>query len=215
MSTRTEGSLQTRETLLERLRQLDDQESWRIFFERYWRLIYNIGLRAGLDDASAQDIVQETVIAVARKMPGFQYDPERGSFKQWLLRLTQRRIADYWRKVYRQPPRADIMPEQLDEDETYAQAASSDPAGQIEAVWEEEWQRSIFDAAVACVRREADPKQFQVFDYCVLQGWPVSKVSATLGMNPARVYLARHRVGQAVKRTVRRITWERNREGCL
>jgi DNA-directed RNA polymerase specialized sigma24 family protein len=51
-----------------------------------------------------------TVIAVARKMPGFRYDPQRGSFKQWLLRITHRRIADHLREVYRQPVRADIDP---------------------------------------------------------------------------------------------------------
>jgi DNA-directed RNA polymerase specialized sigma24 family protein len=52
------------------------------------RLFYNVARRSGLDESSAQDIVQETVISVARRIPGFQYDPERGSFKQWLLRIT-------------------------------------------------------------------------------------------------------------------------------
>jgi hypothetical protein len=52
-----------------------------------------VARRAGLDESGAQDVVQETVIAVARKMPGFRYDPQRGSFKQWLLRITHRRIA--------------------------------------------------------------------------------------------------------------------------
>ncbi len=51
-----------------------------------------------------------TVIAVARKMPGFRYDPQRGPFKQWLLRITHRRIADHLRKIYCQPERADIDP---------------------------------------------------------------------------------------------------------
>src|SRR5678816_2584737 len=101
MSTSITDSLPTRQSLLSRLRDLDDQESWRVFFDRYWRLFYNVARRSGLDDASAQDIVQETVIAVAGKMPGFSYDPQRGAFKQWLLRITRRRIVDHLRKVYR------------------------------------------------------------------------------------------------------------------
>jgi len=203
MSTVLDPSAQTRLSLLSRLRNLDDDQSWRTFFDRYWSLFYNVARRAGLDDSGAQDVVQETVIAVARKMPGFRYDPQRGSFKQWLLRITHRRIADHLRKVYRQPVRVDIDPALLEDDETYA-AAVSDPAGeQLQRAWDEEWEKAAFDAAVARVRQETNPRHFQVFDYCVLKGWSASKVAATLGLNAAQVYLAKHRVAQAVKRAVR------------
>ena len=86
MSSPDDDSLLTRRTLLSRLRNLDDQESWRTFFNLYWRLLYNVARKAGLDDPGAQEIVQETVISVARQMPEFRYDPSRGTFGQWLLR---------------------------------------------------------------------------------------------------------------------------------
>jgi RNA polymerase sigma-70 factor (ECF subfamily) len=213
MSTAADDSLQTRQSLLSRLRDLDDQESWRTFFDLYWRLLYNVARRSGLDDSGAQDVVQETVIAVARKMPGFRYDSQRGSFKQWLLRITRRRIVDHLRKVYRQPLRADVGPEMLDEDEAHAEAIADTGAGQIDRAWDEEWERTLFEAAVASVRREVNPKHFQVFDYCVLKGWPITKVTATLGLNAAQAYLAKHRVAQAVKRAVRRIAQARSSEG--
>ena len=110
MNRLADDSLLTRRTLLSRLRNLDDQESWRTFFDLYWRLLYNVARRSGLDDADAQEIVQDTVVAVARKMPGFRYDPARGTFRQWLLRITRRRIVDHLRRVYRQLPKADIAP---------------------------------------------------------------------------------------------------------
>ena len=75
----------------------------------------------------------------------------------------------------------------------------------LQRAWEEEWEKAMFDAAIARVRGEANPKHFQVFDYCVLKGWPASKVAATLGLNAAQVYLAKHRVAQAVKRAVRQM----------
>src|SRR6266487_4319585 len=53
------------------------------FFDIYWRLIYGVALRAGLTDAEAQDVVQETVISVAKHLPGFRYDPKVCSFKTW------------------------------------------------------------------------------------------------------------------------------------
>src|SRR5215510_5831101 len=88
----------TRRSLLSRLRDWDDQESWRDFFQAYWRLIYEVALKARLNDAEAQEVVQETVISVAKQMPGFRYDPARGRFKGWLLQITRRRIADLVRK---------------------------------------------------------------------------------------------------------------------
>ena len=210
MSSSADDSLLTRRTLLSRLRNLDDQESWRTFFDLYWRLLYNVARKSGLDDSLAQEIVQDTVIAVARKMPEFHYDPARGTFRQWLLRITRRRIIDHLRRVYRQPLRADIAPESLEEDQAHAEAITDQSASTIEVAWNEEWEKSTFDAALAQVRGTVNPRHFQVFDYCVLKEWPASKVAATLGLNAAQVYLAKHRVAQAMKRAVRRINDERS-----
>ncbi len=210
MSRLADDSLLTRRTLLSRLRNLDDQESWRTFFDLYWRLLYNVARRSGLDDAGAQEIVQDTVIAVARKMPEFRYDPALGTFRQWLLRITRRRIIDHLRRIYRQPSKAEVAPELLDEEEQHAAAITDQSASAIEAVWNEEWERTTFDAALARVRSEINPQHFQVFDYCVLKEWPAAKVAATLGLNAAQVYLAKHRVAQAMKRAVRRINDERS-----
>src|SRR5215468_8087965 len=93
----------TRATLLARLVNCDDQVSWQEFFDIYWRLIYSVARRSGLTDAEAQDVVQDTMVAVARHMPTFKYDPAIGSFKGWLLNLTRWRVIDQMR---RRVPRA-------------------------------------------------------------------------------------------------------------
>ena len=56
----------TRYSLLSRLQNWDDQDSWRDFFDTYWRLIYSVAIKSGLTENEAQEVVQETVIAVAR-----------------------------------------------------------------------------------------------------------------------------------------------------
>jgi RNA polymerase sigma-70 factor (ECF subfamily) len=206
-------ALTTRRTLLSRLRSLDDQESWRSFFDRYWELLYNVARQSGLGEPEAQDVVQETVIAVAKAMPDFHYDPARGSFKQWLLRIARRRIIDHLRRAYRQPPRAEVEPEALEEADSPVDLISDPAAEQVEAVWEKEWERRILAEAVTRVRGTANPKHFQIFDYCVLQEWPASKVAALLGLNAAQVYLAKHRVSQAVKRAARAIRDEWSQGG--
>ena len=188
-------SLPTRASLLSRLRDVDDAASWRAFFETYWRLIYNVARKSGLSDDDAQDVVQETVIAVARKMPEFRYDPKTGSFKQWLLLITRRRIQDHLRKLYRALPVAEATERRM---ETLPSPALP-PDAAIEAAWEEEWRENVFQAALARVRARANPKSYQVFDYCVLQNLPAAEAGRMLGLNAAQVYLARHRVSAAVK----------------
>jgi DNA-directed RNA polymerase specialized sigma24 family protein len=67
--------LPTRRSLLSRLRNLEDNASWQDFFETYWKLIYSAATKAGLSDADAQDVVQETVLTVTRRIGEFRYDP--------------------------------------------------------------------------------------------------------------------------------------------
>src|ERR1041384_215457 len=84
----------TRWTLISRLKNWDDHESWREFFDRYWKLIYGVALKSGLTPSEAQDVVQETVITVCKNINRFKTDPARGSFKGWLLMHTRWRILD-------------------------------------------------------------------------------------------------------------------------
>src|SRR5258708_3030537 len=88
----------TRQSLLSRLKDWDDQDSWNVFFDTYWKLIYNDALEGGIRDAGAEDVVEETVVSVLKNMPGFDYNSEKGSFKGWLVRLTSWRIVDQLRK---------------------------------------------------------------------------------------------------------------------
>src|SRR5271165_5137494 len=99
-----EEFLPTRRSLLSRLKDAGDQESWRVFFDTYWRLIYRAAIQAGLNDDEAQDVVQDTVLATVKRMPGFQYDPAKGSFKNWLLQATRWQIVDQLRRRQRRPP---------------------------------------------------------------------------------------------------------------
>ena len=54
--------LLTRYSLLSRLQNWDDQESWKDFFDTYWRLIYSIAIKSGLTETEAEDVVQEALI---------------------------------------------------------------------------------------------------------------------------------------------------------
>lgn len=189
----------TRQSLLSRLKNCDDQESWRVFFDTYWKLIYSAGRKAGLTDAEAQDVVQETVISVLKSMPDFEYQAEQGSFKAWLLRLTGWRIVDQFRKRQRG---IEIL-EQSSDTSTATSGLNGliDPAGlKLESLWDEEWESNLIEAAIERVKKKVDSKHYQIFDLYVLKKWPVLKVTRVLKVNPGKVYLIKHRIGGMVKK---------------
>lgn len=188
----------TRRSLLSRLKNRDDQESWHDFFNTYWKLIYGVAIKAGLTDTEAQEVVQETVILVAKKMPEFKYDPAVGSFKSWLLHTTRWRIADQFRKRRRARGRA---PAQTARTATIERVA--DPAGfALDTVWDEEWEKNLMDVALETIKRQVSPRQYQIFDLYVLKQWPVQKVARLLAINAGQVYLAKNRIGGLVKKEI-------------
>ncbi len=191
----------TRHSLLNRLKDWDDHESWRDFFNTYWKLIYGVAVKSGLSDTEAQEVVQETVISVSKKMHDFKYDPAVGSFKGWLLHLTRWRIADQFRK--RQRERQADAPHATDASRTATIERVPDPNSlNLDAVWDEEWQKNLVAAAIVNIKRQVNPRQYQIFDLYVIKQWPVGKVSKTLGVNVGQVYLAKHRITSLLKKEV-------------
>jgi RNA polymerase sigma factor (sigma-70 family) len=194
-------SIPTRQSLLQRLKFVENQESWQEFFDTYWSLIYAAAMRSGLSDAEAQDVVQETVICVARSMPNFEYDPKIGSFKAWLRKLTRWRVLDHVRKRNSVP----IPFARFEADMPSLTDIPDESDSTFDSAWDDEWKKAIIESAVAKTKPKVDEKQFQIFDLCALQGWPVEKVAATLKISRGRVYIAKHRVGKIFEEQLRSI----------
>src|SRR5438034_8403369 len=142
MPTHADELIPTRASLIKRLKNWQDQSSWQEFFDIYWKLIYGVARKAGLTDAEAQDVVQETMASVAKHMPTFNYDPAIGSFKAWLLNMTRWRIIGQLRK---RGPYAEQRPSCNDTStRTNLAERVADPAGQaLDAVWEAEWENNL------------------------------------------------------------------------
>lgn len=194
----------TRRSLLSRLRNWDHQDSWREFFDTYWRLVYNFAIKSGLDDAAAQDAVQETIISVAEKLPAFKYDPALGSFKGWLLQIARRRVADQLRARYRAGAGRTVS---ADDATVSAMLGTmeSPSTSDLDLLWEGQWRQHIGEAATERIKRRVRAEQFQIFDLAVLQRWPARKVAEALGVTLTQVYMARHRVGRLIRKEVRRL----------
>jgi RNA polymerase sigma factor (sigma-70 family) len=205
--------LPTRNSLLSRLKNWDDQEGWRDFFDTYWKFLYSIAIKAGLSDSDARDVVQETVVAVAKGLREGRFRTAEGSsFKAWLRVIVQRRVSNRLRK--KQLPLADC--EAGDDDSSRTDlleripAADPDPIGEV---WEEEWAKNLADVAIECVKKQVAIKHFQMFDLYVLKQWPVREVARSLNTNIANVYLAKHRVTALIRKETERLRKRMEAEG--
>lgn len=207
-----EKSIPTNSSLLRRVKDPQDYQSWREFYDIYARLIIGFAIKAGLTQDEAQEVLQETMIAAARHLPEFRYDPKVCSFKTWLLNLTSWRVKNQFRR--RKSP---ITPcargfRGASDDATQRTATVErvpDPAGdRLQGIWDNEWRTTLLDAALDRVKARVDSKQWQIFDLVVLQQWSVKDVVKVLGVGASYIYVIRHRISSALAKETRRLEKE-------
>ena len=190
--------LETRSSLIQRLKATINGESWEEFFHTYWELIYNVARRAGLSEADAQDIVQETILKVHNSLDRFEYNRKRGTFKGWLRTVTRSRLNDFFKKQQRRPAFNKPLVEAADELQNL-----EDPEGpEIEKIWDEEWNRNLIQTALSRTKKLSSPKQFQIFKCHYIDEWTVRETCRTLGVNAAQVYMAKQRIGKIFREAV-------------
>ena len=224
MSAETESSLATRPSLLARLKDWSQQTAWREFDHDYAPLLRNVARKAGLTDVEADEVAQETLIAVAKKIGEFKHAGNRGSFRAWLYQQARWRIADQFRARARasshpafghplpsdgrgaggEGPSEDASTANSFHHETsIAAVLETDPA--FEGVWDLEWEEHLRQGALARVKRQVSARQFQLFDLHVLQGLSVAQTAEAAGTTMAAVYMAKSRVGRLTRGETKRL----------
>lgn len=199
-----QGFAKTRKSLIARLDNWEDQQTWDDFYQTYWRLIYSVAMKSGLRSEEAFDCVQETILSIAKQSKKQLYDPKQGSFKTWLMNMTRWRINDQFRK--RKKDTAMYGSGADDDRKTAMIDRVEDPQGDVlDRLWETEWKKNLADAALARVKLQVSPKQYQIFDYYVVKQWDAKKVQDHLDVSMAQVYLAKHRVGSVLKKELAKL----------
>ena len=190
-------SLLTRPSLLFRVRERNDSASWEEFHRLYRRLIYGRARRAGLSHADAEDVAQDVFKRVAETIRDFDTNPERGSFRGWLMKLTHWRIADKFKNRRAVPAPISGVPDDPGNLTTLAENVPAPAAEEDE--WDREWQQHLLAAATERIARQVNPLHFQVFDLYVLQQWPLLRVTKEMRVSPASVYVISHRLKKRFK----------------
>jgi RNA polymerase sigma factor (sigma-70 family) len=192
--------LQTRHSLIERVKDPGDQKSWNEFFGIYSPLLYNVARRSGLSEADAEDAVQETFLTVAKSLPLFHYDPALGSFKGWLKQVARSRIVDRWRRERKHWEGSQSLDRQESEGDLAEHASSA-----FDALWDEQWEQDLLAAAQERVRAKVNARHYQIFQLCVIKGSSVAAVAKLLQLRLHQVYFARAKVIKLIQAEVKRL----------
>ena len=176
----------TRETLLLRLRDVADEDSWAEFAEIYTPLLYAYCQKREIKHADAADIVQEVMKSVAKAMQGFHYDPGKGAFKAWLFTCLRHAIGDHYRKQSRRPITA--------AETLLVSLIDSEPQKKEVDEWELDYQRQLLAWVIERIKPEFSERIWEVFDQTALQDRDPSEVAKSLGMSTNAVAVAKHRV---------------------
>lgn len=185
---------ETSASLLDRLRINPDPSSWQRLVEIYTPLIRGWLRRQGLADHDADDVVQEVLAVVVKKMPQFERQPRTGAFRRWLRSITVNCLRDFWR-AQRIRPRAtgaSDFQQQL--------AQLEDPDSELSRLWDQEHDRHVTQQLLEMIKPLFTAGTWQAFKRLVLDGLSPDEVATELNVTVNAVFIAKSRVLASLRR---------------
>jgi RNA polymerase sigma-70 factor (ECF subfamily) len=196
--------VQTSWTLVGRIKNVQDQESWTRFYDLYKGLILGVSMKAGLAKEEAEDVLQATMASLSKKIGEFEADPKRGSFSAWLLQLTRWRIHDQFDKRSPRGSGQGNAPTATGVTPTVERVPDTRTVD-LEALCDAEWRQWLMKQALRELQLQVKGEHYQIFHLVELEQKPVAEVAAALGRSRAQVYVVKHRVSLALKRILKRL----------
>jgi RNA polymerase sigma-70 factor (ECF subfamily) len=169
-------------SLLQRVRRPGDRPAWERFVALYTPLLYSWARRLGLSETDAADLVQDVFVVLLRKLPGFEYDPEK-SFRAWLWTVARNKYRERRRRPVERPlDTGSDVPAQLTEDDG------------AELFAEAEYRTFLVGRALHLMQSEFQATTWKACWECVVHGKAAAVVAAELGTTVEVVWAAKSRV---------------------
>lgn len=178
---------QTRSSLLERVKNRDDSASWRQFYDLYKPLLIYWARHRGLSSSEAEDVAQDCMQILARKLPDFDYSSQRGAFRGYLYVMVNNRINNLLKR--RRPVR-------LLTDQARRLAATN---ANLEQQWEAQWLRHHLAHCLERIERDVMAKTMRIFRMHVIDGVAVDEVCERLGVKANDVHRAKSRLARRLR----------------
>jgi RNA polymerase sigma-70 factor (ECF subfamily) len=175
----------TRSSLLFRVHDHRDAESWSEFDGLYRPLLIRYAQRRGMNSQAAEEIAQDCLIAVARQIGRFE---RRRSFRAWLRAIVDHKVCDY---LSRERGRTSLGGDAL--------GALRDPAPVASELWEQHWNEGVALTLLRRLQTSFAAHTVQAFSMYVLDDRPVAEIAETLGMTANQIYVAKSRVARYLR----------------
>ena len=191
-----EDQYNTRATLLYRVKEQRDEDSWSEFVQFYKQYIYLICRRMELNHHDAEDVVQSVIIKLWDKLPSFNYDYNK-CFRAWLSVITANMVRDFLRKKQRKP----VM-DQLEGE--YCNNSFAITQSEIEEIAEEEWQNYVMTLAMNKIKEQFSEKIINIF-HELNKGSSLTKVSEIYDLPPNTISVYKRRIMRALTKEIYRL----------
>src|SRR4051812_20230411 len=178
---------ETSVSLLERLRRAPEPAAWQRLLDLYDPLIRRWLARSPLQPADRDDLVQEVLGVVVRKLPEFERR-RTGAFRAWLRGVTVNCLRDFFRASRRRPvaPGDSAFLDRL--------AELEDPQSALSQLWDAEHDRHVVRRLLELIEPQFEAPTVAAFRLAVLEGRKAADVAAALGLTVNAVLLAKSRV---------------------
>jgi RNA polymerase sigma-70 factor (ECF subfamily) len=186
----------TRASLLGKLKESENSCAWNDFTEIYVPVIRRTALRMGLQNADADNVVQDVLLVVSQAIHQWLDRPERGSFRAWLFRIAKNKALDLLTRKATRPENAP--------NRHWESIADRDTA--ISSFWESEYRLELFSRAAKEIQKAVSESTWQAFWMSTVEAVPIKEVAEKLGVREGVVYLSRCRVLNRIRTLVKQ--WE-------
>ena len=190
----------TRHTLLLRVINNKDEKSWEEFVFYYKKFIYLLTRRLGLGHHDGEEIVQQVLTQLWKKLPDFEY--KSGSrFRSFLYTMTYNFVMNFHNKSQSEQKRI----EKAIDLEAWNPEVS--PKNELSSRIEKEWKKYLSNLAFENVKEKFSENVIRVFEQ-TNKGVPVSQISEEEGMPSNTVYVYTNRVTKKLKEEISRLKQE-------
>ena len=144
----------TRQSLLLALGN-QNESAWQEFLAVYERALLRFCVGKGLQEADAQDVLQEVLNAVLQRVPSWDHDRGKGSFRGWLFQVARNIAVDAIRTRAKRLATGDTRVNELLKQVPLPEPEASE--------FDLEYRKSLFDWASRQVKTEVQELTWKSF----------------------------------------------------
>lgn len=171
----------------------DNTAAWNDLYAKYRGPLLRLCHRSGLSPVEGEEVVQEVLAKLARRLAKSSFNWEVRSLRGWLSEMSNRAIFDHHRRCRRADLTAKAMAA-IKEWLPPAFAPESDDGAR------EQMEAHLWSVCLARVRHAARPDRWQIFEAYALHGDPAAEVARRFNTTGFNVRVIRHRMVARIRR---------------